>query len=209
MRKLLPSSKGPHTVYSQHLKHLDKDPIRAFQTDIGQAISKWHQDGEQLIIMGDWNQETQSDEFQSWYSKLGLVDSILEKHGDGAPATYNKGSRRFDAILISATLRFSKCGYLPFDSMPGDHRVLYIDVKVKHFIGHRPADIPKHAARRLKLDDPRIVLKYQEEFEQLLTKSRIFPAVRRLQKYVKSKGLFDEKAATEFERATHSLLTTP
>ena len=195
-----PSSNGPHTVYSQHLKYLDKDPIQAFRTDLGQAISKWHQDGEQLILMGDWNQETQSEEFISWYSKLGLVDSILQKHGDGAPATYNKGSRRIDAILISATLRISKCGYLPFDSMPGDHRVLYIDIKVKHFIGHRPADIPSHQARRLKLDDPRIVLKYQEELEQLLTKSRIFPAVRSLQKYVESKGLFDEKAATEFER---------
>ena len=194
-----PNNTGPHTVYSQQLKVLDCDPIEKFYCDLGENIKRWQQQGEQLIIMGDWNTETQSKKFMEWYIKLGLIDPILEKHKEGSPGTYNKGNRRLDCILISATLKTGRCGWLPFDSMPGDHRVGYLDIKVKDFIGHRPGNIPSHAARRLKLDDPRVVRKYQEILDESLQAAGAFAAVKRLQTYVTSIGTFDDKAEALFE----------
>ncbi len=190
---------GPNTVYSQQLKFLNKDPIKAFWDDLASEIHKWQLQGDQIVLMGDWNKETHSAEFVDWYDKLGLIDPILRKHGQGAPPTYNKGSKRIDGILISGTLKASRCGFLAFDALPGDHRVLYIDIKTKSFIGHRPSNIPTHAARRLKLDDPRVVEKYQMEVERILLSEGAFHKAKRLQDYVQVTGNFDAKAASAFE----------
>ena len=190
---------GPNTVYSQQLKHLNKDPITSFWEDLATDIRKWQLQGDQIVLMGDWNQETHSEQFIAWYSSLGLVDPILDKHGTDAPPTYNKGTRHIDGILVSATLQSSRCGYLPFDSLPGDHRVLYIDIKVKSFIGHRASNIPSHAARRLKLEDPRVVARYQMELESILISNKSFVKAKQLQEYVRSTGTFDRKAARDFE----------
>ena len=194
------NTSGPNTVYSQQLKYLQKDPIQAFWDDLDREIHKWQLQGDQIVLMGDWNQETHSDEFRQWYDKLGLVDPILAKHGQGAPPTYNKGSRRIDGILISGTLKSSPCGFLAFDLMPGDHQALYIDIKLKSFIGHRPSSIPSHAAWRLKLDDPRVVEKYQTEVERILLPEGAFQKAKRLQDYVQVTGNFDDKAAIAFEK---------
>ena len=129
---------------------------------------------------------------------VGLTHSIL-KHFF-SPPTYNKSSRRINGILMSGTLKSSQCGFLAFDSMPGDHRVLNIDIKIKSFIGHHPSNIPSHAAQRLKLDDPRVVEKsYQLEVERILTSEGAFHKAKRLQDYVRVTGNFDAKAATAFE----------
>jgi hypothetical protein len=55
--------------------------------------------------MGDWNTEVMDQEFFDWRDDLGLVDIVTDTHGDeDTPATYNRGSRRIDGILISPSL---------------------------------------------------------------------------------------------------------
>ena len=51
------SGRGVSTVYTQQLTHLGTDPIEAFYKDLGTVILKWQEEGDQLIIMGDWNED--------------------------------------------------------------------------------------------------------------------------------------------------------
>ena len=115
------------------------------------------------------------------------------------PPTYNEGSRRIDDILMSGTLKSSQRGFLAFDLMPSNHRVLYIDIKIKSFICRCNSSIPSHAAWRLKLDDPTVVKKYQTEVERILLSEGAFHEAKQLKDYVQLTGNFDEKAETAFE----------
>ena len=45
-----------YTVYAQHLRANGKDPLQAFWTDLRAQIQEWVQQGDNLVVCGDWNQ---------------------------------------------------------------------------------------------------------------------------------------------------------
>ena len=183
------NAKGVDTVYAQHLRHLHKCPLQAFWSDLKEDVKKWQLDGEQLILMGDWNTEMMDDEFFAWRDELGLVDVVTDTHGDeDAPSTFNRGKRRIDGILISPSLLQRKNGYLSFNALPGDHRAIFLDITVNSFVGYRAPPIPSHKARRLKLDDPRVVQRYQEVHDKYLQDNSAYKRLQVLERKVLRNG---------------------
>ena len=59
--------------------------------------------------------------------------------------------------LLLAKLKGIQGGYLSFQALGGDHRGLWIDIPKILIYGHNPQSVPLAAARRLKLEDPRVV----------------------------------------------------
>lgn len=67
------------------------------------------------------------------------------------------------------------------------------------FFGYRAPTVPSHAARRLKLDDPRTVQHYQEVLDKYLEDNNIYQKTMEFQKEVKRDRKFSQKSIELYE----------
>ena len=174
------NTKGLDTVYAQQLNYLSEDPTKRFWLDLGEQIIKWHAEGEQLVIGGDWNEDIQKPMFMEWMHTVGLKDSVTSIHQGQAPATYHRGRDPIDGIFISNTMSPSRAGYLGFGEIPGDHRGIWVDIPNSEILGYNMNDISTPQARRLKLDDPRVVRRYLELLEGSFRKEKVYQKTKKL-----------------------------
>lgn len=191
------SGRGVSSVYTQHLTHLGGDPVEAFYRDLGSAIHQWQEEGDQLIVMGDWNEDVQSTNIKRWMNVFGLEEAITYQHDGRAPATYQRGKRPIDGIFVSPNLIPDRSGYLPFGMLPGDHRGIWMDIEKKYVYGYTVADTPIAAARRLKLNDPRVVKRYIDTLHELFKHHNLYGRVRNLRQSIEDS--LTEKQAEEYE----------
>jgi hypothetical protein len=90
-----------------------------------------------------------------------LTDSMASFHEPPYPATYIRGKKRLDYILLSAEILPSvhRSGILPFDYLcSGDHRACFIDLNPKLLFGSKTSPIVPPEQRCLKLKDPHLLL---------------------------------------------------
>ena len=171
------SGRGPATVYSQHLSVLQNDPTQTFWDDLGLTLSKWIQSGEQVILTGDWNEDVSSSNITQWMRVFGLSECILERHGQHPPPTYQRGTNAIDGIFCSLSCTAKKSGYLPFNSLPGDHRGIWADFSHSSVLGFNMNNIPPFSRRRLQLRDPRVVKKYLRYLHHFLSKNKVYDRI--------------------------------
>jgi hypothetical protein len=139
----------------------DNLDVRAFfWNDLEPFFRQCIEDGDQIILTGDFNSEFKK--VREWMLELGLVKGICEKHGyDEAPNTYQRSKKSpIDGIFVSPHLRASAARYLSFGKLMGDHRGLWMDFPVELLFGYNPPSSNFSGARRLKLSDPRVVERY-------------------------------------------------
>ena len=172
------SGTGLNTVYEQQLSYFNHNPIQQFWNDLARAISSWQSSGEQLILMGDWNEEITGENLTLWMRTFGLTEAITSLHGQTPPPTYHRGSHAIDGIYVSPSIQVSRAGYLGFGDIPGDHRGIWIDVEQRSILGYKMADIPIAKARRLKLNDPRVVQRYQTSLDDFFTAHKLYERMR-------------------------------
>ena len=174
------TGKGMNTVYEQQLEFLKTDPTAKFWEDLAQSIVGWQNDGNQLVLMGDWNEAIVNGNLTEWMSTFGLSEAVTGIHGSNPPPTFHRGTDAIDGIFVSDSVKVKRAGYLAFGEIPGDHRGIWIDVPHKSILGYKMADIPKASSRRLKLDDPRIVQRYLDILDGYLAAHKVYSRLRRL-----------------------------
>ena len=175
------STKGLNTVYAQQLAYFKTDPVSKFWDDLATEVAQWHAAGEQIILMGDWNEPVNSDNLRRWCTVLGLKEGVSSKHSGDPPPTYHRGRFAIDGIFVSTTLQIDRSGYLPFGELPGDHRGIWMDVSQSQILGYKMADIPTAKARKLKLQDPRVVQKYLDELHSYFVQHKVYRKLKVLQ----------------------------
>jgi hypothetical protein len=93
-----------------------------------------------------------------------LTDILGEQHTHRPfPATYARGKKRLDYILVSSSIAPSvqKLGILPFHSVfCSDHRPCFIDIDATMLFNELTSPIAPLCQRQLQLTDPRSVSKY-------------------------------------------------
>ena len=158
---------GENTVYAQQIRGLavfkiSDCPIKQLWSDLKEEIRAWRAAGEQIIVLGDFNEDTR--QVENRLEEFSLKDVIRGRHGQDSPATFQRGSRAIDGILATPTIaaEMLKAGYLPFGELLGDHRGLWLDIPLPSILGYSMAEVKQYQARRLKLEDPRVVRKYQQ-----------------------------------------------
>ena len=158
--------KGTWSAYDQQVRGLCLDgltgrcPRAQFWVDLEQEISQWQQQGDRLILAGDWNTDVRGIQL---FEEYGLREVITSKHDSEAPGTHNRGSVPIDGIFCSDSLPIHRGGYLGFQDICGDHRALWIDIPIEVIIGFRMPSVVIPAARRLKTEDPKVETKYLNE----------------------------------------------
>lgn len=164
-------STGPLSVWSQHLSYFNKlndnewtanpDPRKRLFTDLAASIYEWIDDGDQLLVMGDWNVDVREHTLTDFFAPHGMREVLLERHGESAPATCNMGSSPIDGIWATSSLDIARGGYCNFEEgLPSNHRTLWVDLTYMSAFGHKQPAIVRRTARRLKLNDPRCTSKY-------------------------------------------------
>ena len=114
---IMMSSFGSNKVASQQQRALLKMGVKenvytVFWQDFWRQIDKWLDEGEQLVICGDWNRDITNKSFIKEFEKRNLIPAIASKHGTQLPATYNNGSAPIGEIFCSKTLQIISSGYL-------------------------------------------------------------------------------------------------
>ena len=177
-------SDGPSSVWTQHLdamqqwnNSLDKevnDPRKLFWYDLSKVVKQAHNEGYNVMLAGDFNSDFV--DLREWMIQHGLLENIGELHGyENAPRTHLRSQNApIDAIFCSPQLAATRGGYLSFHTLGGDHRGLWIDLPSDTLHGFNPPSMSLAYARRLKLEDPRIVKKYNDKAHELLLKHKVY-----------------------------------
>jgi Reverse transcriptase (RNA-dependent DNA polymerase) len=159
-------SNGPISTYQQHKNQLlDQDidtcPRKHILSSLGKQIELWQQEGCQIIVTGDFNEDINNEAIKSFFDKYEMSELIMRQHGESAPNTMVMGCKPIDGVFGSNSIRVIRSGYQSFAwGMASDHRLLWIDVDTNHLLDTNTTPLWKPLARRLKCSDPRIARKF-------------------------------------------------
>jgi hypothetical protein len=198
---------APSTVAAQHRRYYDGihqsgEPRSIILAELGACIRTWQQQGDQLVIMGDFNESTNSDNITQYFDEFGLTDALTLMHPTSQPSpTYNRGINPIEGIFISATVRTHYGGYLPFGLFPSDHRCIWIDIDIDATLGALPDGMTVPQARRLKCEDPALVQKFLNTYEDQLQQHNLINRAFSLQSRLTVPITFDDQR--EFEAIDH------
>jgi len=106
---------------------------------------------------------------------MGLLDVIGRWHGTAkVPRTHTTSKDSpIDCVFATAHIVCLAGGFLAFGRLLGDHRGLWLDVPKHLLLGCKIPPLLHASARRLKLNDPRIVEKYLNKLEYLVIDSNL------------------------------------
>ena len=171
--------------------------VTVFWNDWWEQIDKWRENGDTLVIGGDWNTDVREEAFQKPFRERNLIPAMYTRHGPDLPATHNAGKLPIDEMFVSDTIEIKRAGYLEHGHSSGDHRPVWIDVTKRSTIGTNLPPITSFSARKLKCTDPRVVEKYNDKLKELLIAQGY---MQRLEKLVLSiEGSLSDKQAKEYE----------
>ena len=199
------SNAGAHTVYSQQRSYFDarKDsraPREIMLDELSSEIDKWQQEGENIILMIDANEHIDHENIKQSFAALGLHEAILQRHKQqqGYKPTYQRGSDPIDGIFASANLEIEAAGYLPFGEGASDHRGLWVKIKEDSMFGYSMEKITPPSARRLTLEDPRVVQRWIDIYKEFLTENYLPHRIYKLQKDIEA-GKWNNELCKEYE----------
>ena len=82
--------------------------MTVFWKDFWEEIDRWIEDGEQLIIGGDWNSDVRKESNITNFRTRELIPANIKKHGIEGPQTYNGGTVPIDEIFTSQVIKVEK-----------------------------------------------------------------------------------------------------
>ena len=181
-----PSGRGKtESVAAQHTRYFDSikrdiEPIAAFYEDLKAEIKMWLKDGDQVVVMGDFNEDVRGSHLTEFFGddELNLREVLIEKHGEEGPETCikNESNVPIDGIFCTPGLSILAGGYLPHHDGPkSDHRFLWMRMTVQIAFGHLAPPTQPHYIRRLNQKDPRGRRKYKEVVRRKMRRKNIIP----------------------------------
>lgn len=138
-------------------------PREVFSTELLVQLQKWIANGNQIVLGIDMNEDVHKAQLSKELLQIGMKDIITSRHGNEGPATYADGSTVIDGIYAAASMQNCRCGFLP---ILFDHRPLWVEIPMDAVLGTNLAPTLRPQARRLKLEDPRIVNKFLDSYEK-------------------------------------------
>ena len=179
---------GPNTAASQHHRYmLSQGDTRhsrdAILQDLATAVTQYHDEGEQVIVMMDCNEDVRSPSIKAFMRSIGLKEAITNGREEAAQATHSRNCNLvpIDGCFISLSLQMHRGGYLPFDAFGSDHRGLWFDIFNDNLFGFKIRDVPRHQARRMKCDLPWVKQKFIHDYKQLLREANLYQRIYYLQ----------------------------
>jgi hypothetical protein len=191
---------GAMSVWNQQRSYFDgKDDDRCprdlFNIHLAEAIRSWTAAGDQLVMALDANEDVRSGTVHEFLLDLGLIEAIIDQHGSDGPSTFEHGSSPIDGHFVSSTLLGLRCGYTGYWQ---GHRCLWMDIPQAIAFGHEMPPIVRASARKLKVEDPRVIFRYTTELKAYLNKHDLFSRLQALQEQTTSPLSAEDAAEWEY-----------
>ena len=156
------------TVYAQHELYFrgTRNPRDAFFEDLTGIIHRWMEEGDQVILGGDFNDDTRSDDITQRRENMGLVDPFLQRFPTlptVSTCRSNSNQQQIDSIWISPGLDIQAGGFSGFNEYnmgSADHRILWLDLADESVFGFHAPQPNKRPTEGIPLNDPRIIDRY-------------------------------------------------
>jgi hypothetical protein len=106
--------------------------------DITILIEKKQQEGCEIILTGDFNEDLQDikSSVNIMAKQLGLREALLDTYEvPSGFSTYARGTKVIDGVFLSQGLTLNNGGYTSNDSSPSDHQWIWFDVTVHQLVG--------------------------------------------------------------------------
>jgi len=170
-------------------------PCEAILDDLKHDIAEWQEEGDEIIILTDFNENVCLAWIRRFFDNLNLVKALTELTSLPPTATHNRGSATIDGIYVSKILLpLLTGGYLAFDAgIPSDHRALWVDIPGTILGFDEEYKIRKPNARHLQCRDPRIVKKYLDHLTTSLDQANAFQRLDQLMTSVDNNRLNREQ----------------
>lgn len=199
---------GPTSAYHQQKKQLlewdiDECPRQQLLIDLKNEIAKWLILGDKIIVMGDFNEDVRGRAIHQFFSQFHMHEVILHQHGNNAPNTYRDGRHPIDGIFATQNIIPVKSGYSPvFWGADSDHRLIWADINLTELLGQDPPASWRPNIRRLKLEDPRIVLKYNKERAKYCLEHLLDERIIQINALLETEGM-SRNTQAKFEELDH------
>ena len=172
------NTNGTVAVYAQQKCYLqehndDRDPRTAFKEDFAAELAEWIDQGDQVLVGGDINQEVSDDEIQAIFAEHDMQNIMLEAHGThhNKPTYYRTESDRVvDGMWATPGVIIQRCGYLEPKDFSGNHSLLWADISYDDALGHNPPQPTAPTARRLQLRYEEVTKRYLDIYEKEILK---------------------------------------
>ena len=122
--------------------------------------------GDQIILMGDFNEHIGKDNMETFCTAVNLREANTDKHSaiQGYAPTHQKGKDPIDG----PSLHITQGGYLPFGEAPEDHRAIWISIHYDLALGYNMYRPVRVQARQLKTNDPKSKQRFQTIYKQYI-----------------------------------------
>ena len=170
-------------------------PRQLFGIDLKTEIDASIEQGHNVIVMGDFNSDYSK--LKSWMLEAGLEDILASKHGPAPKTHLRSKDAPIDCIFATAHFGIRKGGFLSFHKLLSDHRGIWVDIPKFMLYGYNPPQPIFPSARRLKLNDPRVVQKYLTFLYHEMDKHDLFHRMDSIHK--RAKLAFPSHLKKEYE----------
>ena len=188
-RPCKPNPLSANGVYQQHSRYLLSKgiitcPRDHLLTDLHTFISQCLTSQEQIIVMGDFNDNVTQPPITSFFDSLhmhNLTSSLFGHSYRHSPNTYIRGHSTIDAIFGTQGVQATRGGYLPTHIFDSDHKPIWVDIQFRSIFGSTLIHQIPYQRRRLKNEDPRTVAKFNTRYNSLLLHHKLPQALANLQ----------------------------
>jgi exonuclease III len=161
------------------------NPRTAFRRDLTTAIQAAQALNQEVLLLGDFNEEFGSD--PEGMTKVAvtckLIDLMSSRHSTTPPATYARGRKRLDYALGTTHIAQAllRSGYEPFNiRFHSDHRAYYLDFDTLRLFGTDTQALGNNEPRILKSNNVKQNTEYIKLKYDLLVKHNAFERGERL-----------------------------
>ena len=208
-RPCKPNPNSNNGVYQQHSRYLLQKnittcPRSQFFQDLKTFIQECLHRQEQIIVMGDFNEDITQPSISSFFTSLhmhNLLHSLFNDEYLSSQCTFNRGTSILDGIFATQGIEAIRGGYLSDTLFESDHNPVWVDISIHSVFGNSSNPLTPHHCRRLKNEDPRVVQKFNNEYNKLLHKHSLHQDLHNLTQSIHSS--ITSTQIKEYERIDH------
>jgi hypothetical protein len=169
------------TVWDQHLRYLEArgeicNPREMFCTNLISLLRQWKDAGDEIVLLGDFNENVYSGNLARFLSgdDLRMHELCQRITGLPLPHTHIRGSVPIDAVFCTAGIDRVAIALLPSPFGIGDHRVFMVDVTSASMLGDIFPRVIPATGRLLNCASDRIKNNYTRVLNQLTDRHLLF-----------------------------------
>ena len=196
--------KDENSTYNQHLRvlaaqHVTGCPRQLWLEDMKKLIQQKLNDGHQIVLLADMNQDVKDPSITTWAEDTGLHEVVSQTTPYAVP-TSQRGSRPIDGIFTSLSLDSLQSGYFPFGEIQSDHRILWIDFSYDSFFGFRQPESSPTNIRRLQCQVPHIRQSWTRHYKNFLHQNNLIYRQLRLERELATTGYMTNAMKQKFDK---------